>query len=122
MSTDKKDDSEAITGTDILDVLRSSDDPAVKAALEHGKVEMAESRKASNLQPWIDLILKANGIKSAWVSDRSVMGDFIPWDDDAGTRHQEVQQSLGMAFNLDDPVVDVARRLKSHGETPDLPN
>ena len=94
----------------------------MKLALERGNVEMAASRKAQSLQPWIDRILKANGIKSAWVSDLSTMGDFIPRDDDEGSRHRDVQQRLGMAFNLGDPVWEVARRLKAHEGSEDLPN
>ncbi|MDB4278126.1 hypothetical protein N9917_00755 [Deltaproteobacteria bacterium] len=111
MSTDK-DESQPITGKDILDALRGSDEPAVLAALEQGNVEMAESKQATVLQPWVDRILTANGIKSAWVSDRSTMGDFIPHGD-REARRREVAVLLGMDFNLGDPVVDVARRLRA---------
>jgi hypothetical protein len=115
-------DDKPITGKDIIDVLRGSDEPAVRKAVATGNVEMAPADKTLGLQPWIDRVLEANGIRSAWISDLSTMGDFVFGSgEEREARRREVAGRLGMDFNLADPVVDVARRLKAH-EEPELLN
>ena len=90
-----------VTKQDILQVLASDPDT---------RIVWADTGEADSLHPWIGRILEANGIKSAFVSDRSMMGDFIPFDTEA--RHAVVVRRLGMNFALDEYVVDVARRLR----------
>lgn len=85
---------------------------ALSRAVASGKTKIvwAENEKVDDLQPWVDLILKANGIKRAYVSDQSTMGDFYVHNAEA--RHSEVQERLGIAFEPTDYVHEVAKRLR----------
>jgi hypothetical protein len=114
-------DDKPITGREILEALRSSEEPSVRKALDTGNVQMASADRVQGLQPWIDRILKANDISSAWVSDRSNMGDFIGGDKDGREAQRlEIAKRLGHDFQLNERVVDVAAALRA-AEAP-LPN
>ncbi len=80
-------------------------------------LDFAEQREAVDLtlRPYVDRIVAAFDVASAWVSDESNMGDFIliPSSSPAfATRILEVMHRLGILFAKDERVVDVARRLR----------
>jgi len=107
-------DDKPITGHEILGALRSSGEPSVVRALDTGNVKMASADRVQGLQPWIDRILEANGIQSAWVSDRSNMGDFIGGDkEEREAQRLEIAQRLGHDFQFNERVVDVAAALRA---------
>jgi len=105
-------DDKPITGKEILEVLKSSEDAGVQEALQKGKVEVASADQVVYLQPWVDRILEACGIEGAFISDESWMGDMLPFFGDREESRQKVVEKLGLEFENNDRIVDVARRLK----------
>jgi len=111
MGNDTDDHDAPVTGKEMLDVLRGADHAGVQKALRKGNIKMPPTDKADALRPWINRILKANGIGTgAYISDKSMMWDFMPFDPDE--RLLVIQERLGIEFDGDDYVFEVAARLR----------
>lgn len=109
--TDDNDDG-PVTAKDMLDVLRQGvGRDTVDKALREGNIEFAGCDQADALRPWVNRILQACEIDTgAYVSDESIMWDFMPIDTEE--RRREVRERLGVDFHPHDRVYVVAERLR----------
>lgn len=97
---------------------------AIRQCAREGRVSFAETEAVEALEPWIDEILDAIGVK-AWVSDRSCFSDFYskgrntdpdyPFKDRQMVWPENVdrlQKELGLPLDRSDFIIDVACKLK----------
>lgn len=74
--------------------------------------KMASQQAVDYLHYYVDLVMKAvekgAGIKGAWTSDLSSIGDFTGDDEEL----KKIEDELGMPVHYTDLIVDLARRLK----------
>ena len=95
---------------DIVEVL--SNNPETKGR----KIVLTPQNKVNQaeLKPCVDKILKAIGVKSAWVSDKSEMGDFEPVVKDLN----DVAVKLGSdSLGWGDRIHEVAERMYNASKT-----
>jgi hypothetical protein len=75
--------------------------------------QMADQRLVDYLATYVELVMKAiektTGVKGAWISDESSIGDF-PIDDKGLTL---IEKELGLPVQYEDRIVDIAKRLKN---------
>ena len=98
------------------------DKPITKAEIGKGiqeiippgtKVEFSPQNEIELLKPWVDKVLEAIGVSSAWVSDRSILGDFFSRGDSYDQKVQAVADALGLPdLSGSDYIYEVARRLR----------
>lgn len=50
----------------------------IRKLAKEKKIVFAPQERIKQLQPYVDKVLKAIGVKGAWVSDESTLGDFWP--------------------------------------------
>jgi hypothetical protein len=81
---------------------------------EDRKIVLSSQDKVRNLGSWVNKVLKALGIRSAMVSDESMIGDFFIEDDPVYLK--EICDNLGFEVKYEDYIVDVAKRLADFGE------
>jgi len=84
----------------------------IRRLAREGKVEFASQDTVKLLQPQIDQILDAVGIKSAWISDGSCIGDFRR-DEDYQQYVDDIAAKLGVEVSQGDYIMDIAMRLKA---------
>jgi hypothetical protein len=100
-----------VTGREMIECLREAGDDNVREALERGNLRVSSSDKADALRPWINRILKANGIGiGAFVSDKSSMWDLMPFEPEE--RVLVISERLGIPVSPDDYIYEVAERLR----------
>jgi hypothetical protein len=110
--------SDDITRSDIEYVL--ANDPTTKGK----KISWPKADKVKALRPWLDEILKAIGVRSAYISDQSSIGDFEPLFEDGemdfGEKGPEkrcslksVSEDLGVEVAFKDLLIDVAERMRA---------
>src|ERR1019366_9445507 len=102
---------EYISKSDIEEVLANA--PEVKGK----KIVWPKQNKVKELRPWLDEILKAVGVKSAYISDDSSIGDFEILFFDAEVDFGEgptkrcslksVSEALGVEVTFKDLLIDV---------------
>jgi hypothetical protein len=96
----------------------------IRQCAKEGRVSFAETDVVESLEPWIDEILAAIGVK-AWVSDRSCFSDFYSRERNTDPDYpfkdrqmvwpenvERLQEELGLPLDRSDYIVDVARKLK----------
>lgn len=85
-------------------------------------IDFADDAVISALEPFVERVLDAlcketyAGVKGAWVSDLSLIGDFSPSEEDSGKYRwdlQSVSRELGVLVKEGDLVVEVAVRLRN---------
>ena len=77
--------------------------------------EFGEDAKIDIFRPYVDLVLYAFGSspeEALWVSDESIVADFIADDEDL----LDAVQRLGFEFEESDFIWEVAARLKKSSE------
>lgn len=69
---------EPITPDDIIELLSK------EKSIEGKKIRLTPQKTVNrpDLKPYIDKILKAIGVKNAWISDKSSFGDFAFLEED----------------------------------------
>ncbi len=79
------------------------------------ETEFAEDAKIDIFRPYVDLVLYAFGSspdEALWVSDESIVADFIADDEDLFN----ASQRLGFEFEESDFVWEIAARLRKTSE------
>lgn len=98
---------EPITPDDIIEML--SKEKSIK-----GKKIRLTSQKTVNkpeLKPYVDKILKAIGVKTAWISDKSSFGDFaFLEEEDLGRMSEE----LGVYVEWESLLGETAERMQEN--------
>jgi hypothetical protein len=74
--------------------------------------QLAGQDSVDYLATYVDFVMKAiektTGVKGAWVSDESSIGDFPVEDKELAL----IEKELGLSVQYEDKIVDIARRLK----------
>lgn len=108
---------EPITNEEIKEVLNKA--PETKGK----KVQFPSSPQkvnAEHLQPYVKKILKSIGVKNAWLSDGSSLGDFSVILDEESL--PEVQTELGLdSLGWRDPIHEIAQRMYDKASNSDPP-
>jgi hypothetical protein len=86
----------------------------IKELASAGRIEFSPSDGVEALQIHVDRVLEAIGFPTAWVSDRSCIGDFQK-DQSREEWAASASEKLGMIVTCGDFIVDVARRMKEMG-------
>lgn len=99
--------SDQITPDDIMEVLSNDEE------IKDKKVVFTSGCKVNSeeLKPYVDKILAAIGIQSAWLSDKSAFGDFSPIlnnDKMIGIRHK-----IGVEVEYSSLIWETAEKMKN---------
>lgn len=79
------------------------------------KIESAPKYKIEELQPYVDRVLEALGHPEAFVTDESIIGDFINVFSSKEERYilaSQLSAKLGLVIETKDYIYKIAERLR----------
>jgi hypothetical protein len=76
------------------------------------KFEMADQKSVDYLSCYVEIVMgaieKVTGVKGAWISDESSIGDFPVEDKEL----KLLEDELGFPVQYEDKIIDIAKKLK----------
>ena len=79
------------------------------------KIVSAPQDKVEELQSWVDQVLGAAGHPEAYVTDESLISDFVSIfaeKDEKEKRAKDISNKLGVSVKSEDCIIKIAERLR----------